>query len=229
MSSSDPIPRVPTLIGFEPLGVGPYTRHQVFDGHEKDPINVAYVGGITLKQVFDLTVELGLRETFGVGDQVFPEPRPARTFHRQDFNQATAIVSGPGGRFHTRIYELVDDHPQFGRVVVSPIHRETWAMCGLLPGDAVPRHGFDIARDWIVSQLSGVFAVAYLRLPYFKPVLQCNSEPVGTDGYCAIIAEPGFFDSWSVRHDLATPDRLEIRLSAVTTTPVGGRVVTWVA
>jgi hypothetical protein len=179
------------------LPVGTYTQRGHFDPVDKDPINLAYVGTLgDLEFVRRTTMTvLGLGWDWYVGDQLFVERERPRVGHVQDFNLANRPL-GSFGRTHTRIYQLLNGHPEFGTVVVSPIHEESWAPCDPLFNDAVKERGFDSARDWAVAQLVPEgHEILYIPLPQFGPVDQCNRQPVDTDGLCAVVAEAGFFDS----------------------------------
>jgi len=195
------------------LPVGTYTQRGHFDPVDKDPINLAYVGTLgDLEFVRSTTLTvLNLGWDLYVGDQVFVEPERPHVGHLQDFNLTNRPL-GSFGRTHTRIYQLFTAHPEFGTVVASPIHEESWALCDPLFNDAVKERGFDTARDWAVARLlQEGYEVLYVPLPNFGPVDQCNEQSVGTDGLCAVIAEPGFFDSM---HYPPTYSRQQGRLPA---------------
>ena len=195
------------------LPVGTYTQRGHFDPVDKDPINLAYVGrlgDLEFVRRTTLTV-LKLGWDKHVGNQLFVEPATPHVGHLQDFNLADRPF-GTFGRTHTRIYQLFTAHPEFGTVVASPIHEESWALCDPLFNDAVKEKGFDSARDWAVARLlqEGHEAL-YIPLPNFGPVDQCNKRAVDTDGLCAVIAEAGFFDSL---HHPPTYSRQQGRLPA---------------
>ena len=125
------------------LPVGTYTQRGHFDPVDKDPINLAYVGSLgDLEFVRNTTLTvLKLGWDKHVGDQLFVEPARPHVGHLQDFNLADRPF-GTFGRTHTRIYQLFTPHPEFGTVVASPIHEESWALCDPLFNDAVKEKGF---------------------------------------------------------------------------------------
>jgi len=192
----------------DPLPLAPYTQSDLFDPEKKDPINLAYAGALAdLREVLRLTTELlDCTATAFVGDQVFAEPLDPIARHRQDFNQATQMFAGFGGRYHTRIYQMVTAHPILGRLIASPVHQEAWDW---LPLDAAT--SFDLARDWAVTLLlqSGEREALMVPLSWFGPIKQWNGRWVTTDGSAAVVAELGFFGALGltegVLHDRDLP------------------------